>query len=126
MGIRVTTYDGNHLGLSAPITPNLNHKCTAFGGSLYSLCILCGWGLLHLKLTEAGLHRHIVIQQADIDYLLPVTEDMEAECTLDDAALQRCLIMLNKHGRTRLRLEVIITRNKQPAVKFAGRYVVHE
>lgn len=126
IGVRVTHYDGNHLRLSAPLAPNINHKCTAFGGSLYSLAVLCGWGMVHLKLEEAGLHRHIVIQQADIDYLLPVAEDMQAECTVEAAALQRFMSMLNKHGRARLTLEVFIRRGPEVAVKFTGRYVVHK
>ncbi len=126
MGITVTAYDGKQLRLAAPLAPNINHKCTAFGGSLYALAVLCGWGMVHLKLKEAGLHRHIVIQQADINYLLPVAHDMQAECTLDDAALQRFMTILNKHGRARLSLDVVIKHNDLPAVKFSGRYVVYE
>lgn len=126
MGIAVTGYDGKRLTLSAPLAPNINHKCTAFGGSLYSLAVLCGWGMVHIKLEEAGLHRHIVIQQADIDYLLPVAEDMQAECSIEQAALDRFMSMLKKHGRGRLTLEVSIKRDQQLAVTFTGRYVVHE
>ena len=125
MGIRVTAYDGASLKLAAPLDPNINHKCTAFGGSLYSLAVLCGWGLLHLKLAEAGLHKHIVIQEADIRYLLPVDQDLHAECTLDETALQRFMRTLQKHDRARLSLDVVITHNAQPAVTFSGRYVVH-
>jgi thioesterase domain-containing protein len=126
MGIRLAAYDGQRLRLGAPLAPNLNHKCTAFGGSLYSLCVLCGWSLLYLKLEEAGLHRHIVIQQAGIDYLSPVDQDMEAECTLDEGNLQRVMTTLARHGRARLTLEVIVAQSGKPAVKFSGRYVVHE
>jgi thioesterase domain-containing protein len=125
MGIRVTAYDGTSLKLAAPLAPNINHKCTAFGGSLYSLAVLCGWGMLHIKLAEAGLHKHIVIQEADIRYLLPVDQDLHAECHLDATALQRFLRTLAKHGRARLALDVVITHNGLPAVEFAGRYVVH-
>lgn len=125
MGITVSAYDGKQLRLAAPLAPNINHKCTAFGGSLYSLAVLCGWGLLHLKLEEAGLHKHIVIQEADIRYLLPVDQNMQAECTLDEAAFQRFMRMLEKHDRSRLALNVVITHNGQPAVEFSGRYVVH-
>ncbi len=125
MGITVAAYDGKQLRLAAPIAPNINHKCTAFGGSLYSLAVLCGWGMLHLKLAEAGLHKHIVIQEADIRYLLPVDQNMQAECTLDDAAFQRFLRTLEKHGRSRLALDVVIKHDGQPAVEFSGRYVVH-
>jgi thioesterase domain-containing protein len=126
MGISVIAYDGKQLRLAAPLAPNINHKCTAFGGSLYSLAVLCGWGMVHLKLAEAGLHKHIVIQQANIRYLLPVAHDMQAECNLDDASLQRFLVTLNKHGRARLSLDVVIKHNDQAAVEFSGRYVVHE
>ncbi|MFA5826100.1 MAG: thioesterase domain-containing protein [Gallionellaceae bacterium] len=125
MGITVSAYDGKQLRLAAPLAPNINHKCTAFGGSLYSLAVLCGWGLLHLKLEEAGLHKHIVIQEADIRYLLPVDQNMQAECTLDEAAFRRFMRMLEKHDRSRLALDVVITHHNQPAVEFAGRYVVH-
>lgn len=125
MGIRVTHYDGTCLQLTAPLTPNINHKCTAFGGSLYSLAVLCGWGMLHIKLGEAGLHKHIVIQEADIRYLLPIDRDMHAECNLESTAFKRFLRTLQKHGRARLSLQVVIKHNDLPAVEFSGRYVVH-
>jgi thioesterase domain-containing protein len=126
LGIRVAAYDGATLQLSAPLAPNLNHKCTAFGGSLYALAVLSGWGLLHLKLREAGLHKHIVIQESSIRYLLPVAEDMLASCTLDADAYAHLLRALHKHGRGRLTLAVTIKLEGQAAVEFSGRYVVHD
>ncbi len=125
MGIRVADYDGASLRLAAPLAPNFNHKLTAFGGSLYSIAVLCGWGLLHLKLTEAGVHKHIVIQEANIRYLLPVAEEMVAECRLDDEAFERMLHMLQKHGRGRIALKVSMHAAGYAAVEFEGKYVVH-
>ena len=125
MGIRVADYDGESLKLAAPLAANLNHKCTAFGGSLYSLAVLCGWGMLHLKLAEAGLRKHIVIQESNIRYLLPVAQDMQAECRTDAAALKLFFRTLRKHDRARLSLDVVITHDHKPAVEFSGRYVVH-
>lgn len=125
MGIRVAGYDGASLKLAAPLDPNINHKCTAFGGSLFSLAVLCGWGMVHLKLAEASLHKHIVIQESSIRYLLPVDGDMEAECKLDEATLRHFMRTLDRHGRARLSLDVVITHNKRTAVEFSGRYVVH-
>ncbi len=125
MGVSVTDYDGTSLKLSAPLATNINHKSTAFGGSLYSLAVLCGWGMLHLKLAEAALHKHIVIQESNIRYLRPVAQDMQAECNLDDETLNKFLRTLNKHDRARLSLDVIIHNQGQPAVEFTGRYVVH-
>ena len=125
MGIRVAAYDGTSLKLTAPLAPNINHKCTAFGGSLYSLAVLCGWGLLHLKLAEARLHKHIVIQEADIHYLLPVDRNMNAECSVDETKFRNFLRTLEKHGRARLSLDVAVKHDNRVAVEFSGRYVVH-
>jgi len=125
MGIRVAGFDGTSLRMTAPVAPNINHQSTAFGGSLYSLSVLCGWGLLHLKLAEARLHKHIVIQDADIRYLLPVDQDMNAECNVDEVKLKNFLRALEKHGRARLSLDVVIKHGDQVAVEFSGRYVVH-
>ena len=126
MGIRVASYDGKILRLTAPLAPNTNHKSTAFGGSLYSLAVLCGWGMLHNRLAEMGLEKHIVIQGGDIRYLLPVNADMQAECMLDEAAFERFLQTLKKHGRARLALDTRILQNGQNAVTFTGNYVAHE
>ncbi len=125
MGMRVAGYDGTCLQFAAPLAPNTNHKRTAFGGSLYSLAVLCGWGLLHLKLAEARLHKHIVIQESSIRYLHPVDRDMTAECRLDQGALNRFLHTLQKHDRARLELNVSINQDNRAAVEFSGRYVVH-
>ncbi len=125
MGIRVTRYDGTSLQLAAPLGPNINHKATAFGGSLYSLAVLCGWGLLHLKLEEAGMHKHIVIQESSIRYVLPVAEDMLAECRMDASSFEHCLRMLARHDRARIALHVSIEQDGYTAVAFEGRYVVH-
>jgi thioesterase domain-containing protein len=125
MGIRVSHYDGASLSLDAPLEPNFNHKSTAFGGSLYSLAVLCGWGLLHLMLADARIHKHIVIQESNIRYLHPVVQDLHAECRMDDAAFKRFLHMLEKHGRARISLDVVISQGNRHAVEFSGRYVVH-
>jgi thioesterase domain-containing protein len=126
MGISVPYYDGQLLQLAAPLGPNINHKSTAFGGSLYTLAVSCGWGMVHLKLQEAGLHRHIVIQEAEIKYLLPVDTDMVAECALQDSDLNKFFNMLHKHGIARLTLEVTLHHRGKLAVRFSGRYVVHQ
>ncbi len=125
MGIRASAYDGRRLELAAPLAPNINHKLTAFGGSLYSLAVLCGWGLIHVKLAEAGLHKHIVIQESGIRYLRPVDGDMVAACRVEDAALDRFLRTLHRHDRARLELDVTVSHGGLPAVEFSGRYVVH-
>jgi thioesterase domain-containing protein len=88
MGLRVRAWDNHCLRLHVPLAPNVNHKSTMFGGSLYCAAVLAGWGWLHLRLGEAGLSGgHIVIQQGQIDYPLPVAGDAMAVCENIDEAL---------------------------------------
>jgi len=129
LGIRPLRYDGLELTLAAPLAPNLNHKQTAFGGSLYCAAVLAGWGLLHLQwLRSAGTDEalpQIVIQEANIDYRRAVDGDFEAVCRwpvgLDP---QRIARMLERRGRARAELEVRIGPEADPAIAFAGRYVL--
>ncbi len=124
MGIRVATYDGALLCLTAPLTANINDKGTAFGGSLYSLAVLCGWSLLHLKLNEAGRPHNIVIQEATTRYVLPVDRDFAAECRISEESVAQLFASLNKNGRARVPLEILIKQDERHAVEFSGRYVV--
>jgi thioesterase domain-containing protein len=125
MGIRVANYDGQIWKLAAPLVPNINQKSTAFGASLCSLGVLWEWGMLHLKLAQAGLHKHIVMREGNIRYLQPVGQNILAECCLDDAVFKNLLRTLGYHGRARLAIDVVIKHNGHPALEFSGRYVVH-
>ena len=125
LGLRVQRYDAAGLVLSAPLAPNVNHKRTVFGGSLYSVLVLAGWGWIALRLREAGIGAQIVIHAADIRYLLPVEGDFEAVCTPppeeDYASFLR---ILTRRGRARLHLQARVSVAGREAVTFSGAYVV--
>ena len=55
MSIAVEGYDGRTLTVRAPLPPNRNLHGTAFAGSLFSTCVLTGWGAAWLALHERGL-----------------------------------------------------------------------
>lgn len=126
MGLRVRAWDNHCLRLDVPLAPNVNHKSTMFGGSLYCAAVLAGWGWLHLRLGEAGLSGgHIVIQQGQIDYPLPVAGDALAVCeNIDEALWQRFLKTYRRHGRARLQLQTQVLDGERCAVTFSGQYVV--
>ena len=75
MELVVRFYDGERLALGAPLAPNVNHKATAFAGSLNAVTTLAGWGTVWLLLAERGLHGTIVIQDSSTRYQLPVGHD---------------------------------------------------
>lgn len=126
IGMRVAAYDGARLALSAPLEPNLNHKATAFAGSLNSVVTLAGWGLIWILLREQGLRGTIVIQDSSCQYRKPVRNDFTAVCHKpDEAQIAQFLKMVREKGRGRLELSVEIRQEEAIAVSFVGRYVVH-
>jgi len=86
MGVLVIGYDEQSVRLSAPLEPNLNHRNTAFGGSLSTLGILAGWTLLHLRLQEAGIANRLVIQKSEMQFKRPAMNTLEAVCSQTDVA----------------------------------------
>ncbi|MFL5661766.1 MAG: YiiD C-terminal domain-containing protein [Ktedonobacteraceae bacterium] len=124
LGIAVEGYDGKCLTLIAPLEQNVNHKQTAFGGSLNALLTLAGWGLLWLLLKEHNLEAEIVIQESVISYLLPVTRDFSACCRQPGpAAIAAFENTLRKKGKARLELYAEIYEAGALATTFKGRYV---
>ena len=78
MQLRVTSYDGARLDMSAPLAPNINDKGCAFGGSLASLMTLASWGLVDLNLRERGLACDIYVGDSSMLYLQPLLDDLHA------------------------------------------------
>ncbi len=128
LGLRVDHYDKEEglLSLWAPISPNLNHKSTAFAGSLNSILTLGGWSLVWILLKEWGLSGTVVIQESTCQYRFPVHEDFVARCRRppkDD--LERFESQLRGHSKGRLEVSVEICQGARQAAAFWGRYVVH-
>ena len=124
LGITVLRYEAEALALRAPLDANINHKGTAFAGSIYAVATLAGWGLIWLLLREADLAARIVIQESSIRYRLPITQDMVATCSKPSPArLEQFFTMLRRKGIARLELQTQIREGGQLAVEFSGRYV---
>ena len=129
MGLKVLDWQQDQLHLHLPLHANINHKSTMFGGSLYCGAVLAGWGWMHLKLREAGIEDgHIVIQEGQISYPLPVTRDATAICAApEEKVWKRFVATYKRYGRARLTLEtwVVNQGSEEHAVAFTGQYVLH-
>ncbi|MDR0279637.1 MAG: thioesterase domain-containing protein [Paucimonas sp.] len=129
MQMQVLDWEEQRLRLRLPLAPNVNHKSTMFGGSLYCGAVLVGWGWLHLRLREAGIDDgHIVIQEGAISYPLPVTGAAIALCEApEEKVWKRFVSTYQRYGRARLTLHTrIFNENAElPAVVFDGQYVLH-
>jgi thioesterase domain-containing protein len=110
--------------LQAPLGPNYNHQQNAFGGSLATLALLAGYGMVWSVLEHHALQAELVIQESTTRYLRPVTRDFAARCEAPDAAeIDRFAATLRRGRRARLRLVSTIHEDGALAVAFEGAYV---
>jgi len=122
MGVRVAEYDGRRLVLSAPLAENVNHLGTAFGGSLNTLAVLSGYGLLWLELQDEECH--IVIRDSSISYERPVRGGLRASCALPEAEkLAEFKQTFHQRGKARIALASTIEDQGVTAVRFRGTFV---
>lgn len=123
MGVTVTSASSDRVVLHAPLDANINHKSTAFGGSLQALATLSCWTLLHLNLRTSAKPGEIVITSSNISYIRPVTRDFEAVATLPDAARwQTFLKTFDRRGRARIQLSAHIFEDDELAIDYAGTF----
>lgn len=113
--------------LSAPLEPNINHKSTAFGGSLSTLGILAAWSLLHLRLKDEGLTCEVVIQSNHMAYDRPVSGPFTAESSLaDPAAWPLFLKTLARRKQARIEVQSRLAFEGDTAGRFTGKFVAFQ
>lgn len=126
MGISVQEYSGDRLILTAPLSQNINHKSTAFGGSINTVATLSCWGLLFMILNNHQIDCRIVIQNSAINYTKPIHNQIRATCEQPSKqALQDFLQMLKQKGKSRISMTARILTNGQLAASFKGRFVAY-
>ncbi|MFD0725172.1 YiiD C-terminal domain-containing protein [Lysobacter brunescens] len=110
LGLRVAGLDdAGRLRLRAPLSANVNDKGCAFGGSLTSLLTLAGWGLISLRLAEAGLDADVFVADSEIRYRAPLYGDLEAVAALADGeSWDAFLATLHSRGRARLTVQATV------------------
>jgi thioesterase domain-containing protein len=124
MQVEVGSLDERGLSLTAPLAPNINHERTAFGGSLASLMTLACWGYLWTLLDE-GQGLRIVVKDAQLEYLKPVTGMLQAHCPPAGAeALQRFRETLTRRGKARIELKAETRQDGGVAARYTGSFAV--
>ena len=124
MGVTVREADGTRVRLSAPLAPNLNPHGTAFAGSSSALAILAAWTLLQLREQARGAQSQLVIQRSSVEYERPIDGDFEAVCELSDgASYERFCLTLERRGRARIKLVVVLEQRGQRVGRFEGEFV---
>jgi len=110
--------------LAAPLAPNINHRSTAFGGSVSTLAILSAWSLVNLRLKAEGLHTRLVIQSNRMDYDAPIESAFTATATLADPdAWPPFVRMLRRKGRARIAVQSAVRCGPVIGGRFEGEFV---
>lgn len=122
MGVKLESYDGARLVVTAPLEPNHNHLGTAFGGSLSALTTLTGYAMLWLQLGDRNAH--IVVRESTIRYKRPVRDILRAVCLRpDDESLAAFKATFQTTGKAHLKLQVQVIHADQVCVVFEGDFV---
>lgn len=124
MQVAVVAATPEAVTLGAPLAPNINHRSTAFGGSVSTLAILSAWSLVNLRLKAEGLHTRLVIQSNRMDYDAPIESDFTATATLANAtAWPLFLKMLARKDRARIVVQSVVRCGETVGGRFEGEFV---
>jgi len=125
-GVVVDSYSGEQLIASAPLEQNINDKGTAFGGSVYNLCVIAAWGMTHLKARELGLAGDIVVARGEINYLRPLRGRLIAIAIAPDPEqLTHATETYARRGKAIFNIHVSVQDEmQQTCIEFAGKYAV--
>jgi thioesterase domain-containing protein len=105
MAVEVRTASPSAVVIFAPLAPNLNHRDTAFGGSVSAVAILAAWSVLYVRMQAEGLAGRIVIRRNTMSYDRPIAGDFTASATAPEAtdwAKFRATLARNRTARIRV------------------------
>ena len=124
MGFRLVSLTPDGIRFRAPLGPNINHRDSAFGGSIATLGILAGWAYIHLELIEINLNCRLVIKKSALDFLEPILGDFEAYCKAPEPAeWEKFRKNLIQYRMARLGMTSEIYYQERLAGKHEGIYV---
>lgn len=124
MGITVMSASADAVELRAALAPNLNHRSTAFGGSVASLAVLAGWSMLRIRLDDVRPVPQIVVQRSTVEYTAPIRSDYDAICRgPSNDTWQRFMQAFQRRGRGRLKLLADVRCDGEPVGHLTGEFV---
>lgn len=109
--------------VSARLNDHLNHKGTAFGGSLYQVALVACYGLFLQLLEEGGCPtRDFVIAEGRMRYRAPVPADFTAATEVDAAELRAFLEELRHRGQASLPMRAMVLCQGSRCADFEARF----
>jgi thioesterase domain-containing protein len=124
MGVEVLEATVDGVKLAAPLSPNINHRETVFGGSASAVAILSAWSLLYLRLKYENINSRIVIQRSTMTYEHPITDLFTASSVVCDPSVWlKFITTLKRKNRARIKINSILHCNERKVGEFEGDFV---
>ncbi|MEX0609846.1 MAG: YiiD C-terminal domain-containing protein [Balneolaceae bacterium] len=125
LGVKAVAFSREEIKFSAPISKNINHRSTAFGGSISSLLITTGWSYVRLLFDEFETIPQIVISKSTTQFLHPILSDFTSELIIPDAdTLKNFMAMYKRFGKARIRLNAQIKKAGEVLANYEGEFAV--
>lgn len=125
MGIKVERLTTNEVTLKAPIELNVNHRRSAFGGSVDSLFLTAGMLYVRLMTEHIKPVPVIVGSKSQTSFQRPITRDFSAKLTIPSKKeVDKFLDAYERFGKARITLEAVIENEGKMYAAFKGDYVV--
>ncbi|MCK4565641.1 MAG: YiiD C-terminal domain-containing protein, partial [Verrucomicrobia bacterium] len=117
-------YSNGCLELTAPLQPNINDKGTAFAGSISSLLVLAGWGVVTLRLQEAGIRADVAVSRSETDYKRPIRSDMRSIADVSNGQIDQLILDLTENQRGRIKIQSRLFSQGKRCADMSAHYVV--
>lgn len=125
MQVSVNNVQNDCISLRAPLTPNINHTNTVFGGSASALAILSAWSLLYVHMSNLNIVCSIVIQRNNMEYEKPIHGSFSANSYITHPELlAQFMKTLSRRGKARIEISSLIKHEDKIVGKFNGEFVV--
>jgi thioesterase domain-containing protein len=113
------------INLRVPLKAHINHKGTAFGGSLYNSAVLACYLLVYSELKAVGESSDsFVISDGTMKYLKPVSGDFEVKVGWSQVQLDATVKALRAKKKARWTLFAEIECEGVRCAEFQGRFVL--
>ncbi len=125
MGIQDLQIQDYKLTLKLPLSPNINHKQTMFGGSLYAAGALACYGLFLAGLRgQSILTNDIVISEGGMKYMAPVDRDAIIQAQWNsEAEMKKFFQSLKAKSKARVLMRAQVLLGDQVCAEFSGHFV---
>jgi thioesterase domain-containing protein len=125
LGIRVLSLTESQAILEMPLGPNVNHKGTLLGGSLYSACAFACYGIFLACLRGQKIETNdIVISKGEIQYKAPVNHDCRITAGFASTNERDVFFeTLRLKNKSRLKMTAQIHVNQILCAEFTGQFV---